>query len=119
MFNLDFAQGIEIDYLSKFSGWYIPKNNCNIKLNLHLNSQPYVSLLHSGYRPDVAAAFPGKKYASHSSFWGEILLPENIKLKTDVKIEIFIDKEEETLLFQNQFKVIGQPLKLPTRGEKF
>ena len=119
MFNLDFPKGTEIDYLTKFSGWYIPKNNRNFKLSLHLNSQPYVSLLHGGYRPDVAAAFPEKQYASHSGFWGEVLLPQNLKPDTDIKIEIFIDKEEKTLLFQNQFKIIGQPPKLPTRQKNF
>ena len=122
MFNLDFPKGTEIDYLTKFSGWYIPENNGNVKLTLHLNSQPYASLLYGGYRPDVAVVFPEKKYASHSGFWGEILLPENIKPDTDIKIEIFIDKidkDEKTLLFQNQFKVIGKPAKLPTRQKNF
>ena len=119
MFNLDFPKGTEIDYLTKFSGWYIPENNHSVKLTLHLNSQPYASILHSGYRPDVAAAFPEKKYASYSGFWGEILLPENIQPETDIKIEIFIEQEEKTLLFQNQFKVIGQPPKLSTRQKNF
>lgn len=120
MFNLDFPKGTEIDYLTKFSGWYIPDSNRNIKLSLYLNGKPYVSLLHGGYRPDVAAAFPEKKYASHSGFWGELLLPEDIKPEeTNIKIQIFADGAEKILLFQQEFKVIGSIPNLPERDQKF
>lgn len=98
MFNLDFPKSTEIDYLTKFSGWYISENNLNIQLSLYLNGKPYASLLHGGYRPDVATAFPEKKYAGHSGFGGELLLPKNIKPETDIKIEIFADGREKNII---------------------
>ncbi|MDJ0555458.1 MAG: sulfotransferase domain-containing protein [Microcoleaceae cyanobacterium MO_207.B10] len=119
MFNLDFPKTTEINYLTKFSGWYIPENNHNIQLSLYLNEKPYISLLHGGYRPDVAAAFPDKKYASQSGFWGELLLPENLLADTDIKIEIFADSAEKKLLFQNQFQVVGNFPNFPQRQKKF
>ncbi|MGB3510426.1 MAG: sulfotransferase domain-containing protein [Microcoleaceae cyanobacterium] len=119
MFNLDFPKGTEIDYLTKFSGWYISDSNRNIKLSLYLNGKSYASLLHGGYRPDVTAAFPEKSSASHSGFWGELLLPKTIKLETDIKIEIFADGAEKKLLFQNQFKVVGNIPNLPQRQKNF
>lgn len=119
MFNLDFPKTSEIDYLTKFSGWYIPDKNCNIKLSLYLNNKPYISLLHGGYRPDVAAAFPEKKYASQSGFWGELLLPENIKPETKIQITIFAEEEEKKLLFQSQFQVIGSSPQTPQRQRNF
>ncbi len=119
MFNLDFPKSTEINYLTKFSGWYISTNHRDVKLSLYLNDKPYTSLLHGGYRPDVAAAFPKQKYASHSGFWGELLLPENFQPNTDIKIEIFADRKEKKLLFHNQFKLIGNTSNLPQREKKF
>lgn len=119
MFNLDFPKSTEIDYLTKFSGWYISENNLNVQLSIYLNGKPYASLLHGGYRPDVAAAFPEKKYASHSGFRGELLLPKNIRPETDIKIEIFADGREKILLFKNQFKIIGNIPNQPQRQRIF
>jgi len=119
MFNLDFPKSTEINYLTKFSGWYIPDSNHNIKLNLYLNEKPYSSLLSCGYRPDVGAAFPDQKFANYSGFWGEFLLPENIKLSANIKIEIFADGEEKQLLFQDDFKVIENTPNLSQREKNF
>ena len=123
MFNLDTPQTRELNYLTKFAGWYIPEENlplgAEVKLNIYLNGKPYAALLYGGDRPDVAKVFPNQKNAPHSGFWGELLLPETLQPESEIEIEIIAESNPPKSLYKNQFKVIGKPEIFPERERIF
>ena len=123
MFNLDTPQTKELNYLTKFAGWYIPEESiplgAEVRLNIYLNGEPYAALLHGGDRPDVAKVFPNEKNAPHSGFWGELLLPETLKPESNIEIEIVAEGNPQKSLYKNQFKVIGKPEIFPEREKIF
>ncbi|MDY6802893.1 MAG: class I SAM-dependent methyltransferase [Cyanobacteriota bacterium] len=123
MFNLDTPQTKELNYLTKFAGWYIPEESIpvggEVKLQIYLNGKPHAALLHGGDRPDVAKVFPDKKNAATSGFWGELLLPETIKPESNIEIEIVAEGNPTKSLYKNQFKVIGKPKIFPERERIF
>ena len=102
MFNLDNPNTTEINYITNFSGWFIPPENTEAQLNLFLNNQPYVTLSHGWRRPDVAAVFPDQKNALNSGFSGDLLIPDTIK-PGEIEIEIFA---QNISLFKKQFTLI-------------
>ncbi|KST67356.1 class I SAM-dependent methyltransferase [Mastigocoleus testarum] len=104
-FNIDTPTGTSISKLSSFSGWYIPESKKTAKLNFYINDQPCFSLSHGLDRPDVAAAFPEKEGSLNSGFFGNVILPDSVKLGEELVCKIIDENDHKTVLYQNKFTV--------------
>jgi SAM-dependent methyltransferase len=119
MFNLDTPNNRTINYITNFSGWFIPDQNQKVQLNLSLNNQPYITLSHGLFRPDVAAAFPQQENALNCGFSGDILIPHTIKPGESIEIEISAQNQNISL-FKKQFTLVAnESQKLQPRNRKF
>ena len=106
MFNLDTPNSQKISYITNLSGWYIPEEKTEVRLNVLLNNQPYVTLSHRLLRPDVAAAFPLQENALNSGFSGDILIPNTIKPGEVIEIEI-CEENQNISLVKKQFTLVA------------
>lgn len=107
-FAVDRFADDEIGRCTCFSGWYMPKPNNDINIQMHLDGNPYSDLLRY-YRHDVASKFLDNPLAVRSGFIGDFVVPEKIMdgekftvslcAVTNNTIEILA---ERTVTFQNK-----------------
>lgn len=105
LFNLDTPNSTQLNYLTRFSGWYIPLSSQEVRLSLYLNGKPYTSLSYGSHRSDVAAAYVEQEGAFESGFFGDLLLPNVIKPGEEIEIEIIDEGKEKTSLFKKKFNL--------------
>jgi ubiquinone/menaquinone biosynthesis C-methylase UbiE len=106
LFNLDTPNQTQLNYLTRFSGWYIPEKDHPVKLTLYLNGKPYVALWRGiSYRFDLESVFPHKQNVGYCGFWGDLLLPKSIKPGEKIEIEIISEEEDNLVisLFKQEF----------------
>lgn len=118
MFNIDTPANTHINKVSIFSGWYIPQNRQAAILNVYIDGQPYCSLIHGLERPDVAAAFPDQEGSLNSGFFGNIILPDTVKLGEELVIEIR-DTQNKTVILKNKYTVTDLGSNLQLRERQF
>lgn len=107
IFAFETPRGDILRRVEAISGWYLPLNQDSetYGLQVTVDGTP-VAALARAYRSDVAAAYPGNSRAVRSGFFGDVVLPDAISPRGDVRLGIDrVDNGRRAHLFEKSFAV--------------